>query len=243
MKIRPSWFQVLLTLLGVSLFVTLSVWQWSRAQEKQQWLDELTVSNEPQLLSKQSEYRSLVTATGYYMPHTILLDNQIYAGIPGYAVLAVLRTTAGDVLVQRGWVANVTDTGATVLPAGQQTVEGYWMPIPRAGMKLGQETKPASVSNPLVLNFPNLAQIEAVYDTTLYNGRVLQRNADVMSSEASNQSPELAGSLVRDVQPMTIVGIKPARHLGYALTWACFAVISIILLLIFARQRAKALSV
>lgn len=113
-RFRPKLLPTLATLALLPLLVQLGLWQWHKAQAKeelQQRIDALATvpplwigPQTPMDLARQRR----VTVRGHYeTAHQILLDNQIHGEQAGYHVLTTLRIEGGEtrVLVNRGWVA------------------------------------------------------------------------------------------------------------------------------------------
>lgn len=120
----------------------LGQWQWGRYEEKSARADRITshYGAPPTPLADVVDAAALplasewthVRATGSYAGQDqLFVRNRPNDGTYGYEVLAALRTDAGTLLVDRGWVAN-SATSAAVLPQvpppprGRVTVIG-WM--------------------------------------------------------------------------------------------------------------------
>src|SRR5258708_8140417 len=88
---RPRAWALALAALACALFILLGNWQARRADEKR-------------ALGAQSQS---VSVTGTFVPsYSVMLDNKLRGGKPGYEVLTPLRLAGSDlhVLVNRGWV-------------------------------------------------------------------------------------------------------------------------------------------
>ncbi|MBE0613331.1 MAG: SURF1 family protein [Burkholderiales bacterium] len=136
-RFRPAFMPGVAALAGIALTVSLGNWQTHRAEEKLargHSLDDAARRVERALPSSPVEVRDYefarVSARGEYSArYTVLLDNKVLHGTPGYQVLAPLKLAGGEryVLVNRGWVA--AGTRRDILPeirtpAGMVTVEG-----------------------------------------------------------------------------------------------------------------------
>lgn len=105
----------LLTLFPITL--ALGLWQVQRGEQKEQLLNEFSEHQKqpyaPLLQLADSErlnYRK-VEAQGYLdIKRTVLLDNQVFRGKPGYQVLTPLKLDDGSwLLVNRGWLVAAKD--------------------------------------------------------------------------------------------------------------------------------------
>src|SRR6185295_14422655 len=88
---RPPWWAMLLAAGGCAAGIALGNWQTGRAAEKRA----LAAAQAPVTLRGTFDAR-----------YTVLLDNKLHRGRPGYQVVQPLRTAPGKhVLVNRGWIA------------------------------------------------------------------------------------------------------------------------------------------
>lgn len=90
---RPRAWALALAALACAAGIALGIWQAERAQEK-----------------RRAEARAeRISVRGEFLPErTVLLDNRLRRGRPGYEVVTPLRLAAGQqmhVLVNRGWIA------------------------------------------------------------------------------------------------------------------------------------------
>lgn len=240
--LRPSLWQIALTLFGVVLFSALSSWQWSRAQEKQDILDALSANIIAIPLVDSTPHLRMVEFTGVYDPRVVLLDNQLRNNQRGFSVWSVLRAGNKAVLVDRGWMAAeinrqtgqllMADVNQYVPPSGQVTVQGYWMTLPKAAF-VDNSGSAFIADQPLVLQYPTVSELKVIYGLSLFSGRL------IAATDSANEQDE---NLTRDINPANLINFGPERHLGYAITWACFVVASLIFFVVFARLRAKRLS-
>jgi surfeit locus 1 family protein len=92
-RFRPPWWGVLLAAAGCAAGIALGLWQSGRAAEKR---------------AAAAQRPEQVTVIGTFAPkYTVLLDNKLRHGRPGYEVVTPLKLKGSDfhVLVNRGWVA------------------------------------------------------------------------------------------------------------------------------------------
>src|SRR5712671_3436779 len=88
---RPRAWALAAAALGCTAFILLGNWQTRRADEKR-------------ALGAQAQR---VSVTGTFVPkYSVMLDNKLRHGAPGYEVVTPLRLSGSDlhVLVNRGWV-------------------------------------------------------------------------------------------------------------------------------------------
>jgi surfeit locus 1 family protein len=109
---RPRGWQVVAAAVACALFITLGNWQSRRGAEKRELaaaLDRAASSPPTELPAGSADLvHKRVSARGHFVPErTVLLDNKLRRGRPGYEVVAPLRidTSPWHVLVNRGWIA------------------------------------------------------------------------------------------------------------------------------------------
>jgi cytochrome oxidase assembly protein ShyY1 len=115
-----NWLVVIFTLLVFSGLIKLGFWQSSRALEKEQRIERISVYNNQEslslqkLLTLQNNNENIndipVRLAGVFDNQKVfLLDNQTHKGRLGYRVLQVLKLEQGNVLVNLGWVEGFID--------------------------------------------------------------------------------------------------------------------------------------
>jgi len=237
---------VVLMLGLTALFVALGLWQWQRLAEKEALIAavESRMTRDPSTLPAAAEWPALdsafysyrpLTVTGRYQPEQTVLvftslatANGKYSG-PGYWVMTPLALAEGGTLfVNRGFVPQQSgpafaDGGAT--PTGLLTLTG----IGRASEEAGSFTPGADNSN----------RIEWVRDTS--------RLARLVDPALSPIAPVYLDLPAGDPGALPQGGETavefPNNHLGYALIWFGFALITPILLAFWLfRRRTPAAS-
>lgn len=163
-RFRPALLPGAAALAAIVLTVSLGNWQTRRAEERLalgRQLDDAAHQAVRALPPSPVDVRdyefSRVSARGEFSArHTILLDNKVLHGIPGYQVVTPLKIAGGDiyVLVNRGWVA--AGARRDILPqiqtpAGTETVEGIGVVPSKYIFELGAKTEEGSVWQNLVL--------------------------------------------------------------------------------------------
>ena len=232
---RPSLFGVVLTLIGAALFMRLGFWQLDRADQKQALLDQQVAGQQsqveitPQNAGKLPRYQR-AKVTGRYDPaHQILLDNMpSHSGQPGYRVLTPLETSAGWMLVDRGWVpwgASRSQLPDVQLGNEDRTLTGLLDELPRAGLQLDTPPAEASAPWPRVLNFPQQAALEQQLGHPLIPGLLL---LDASQPDGFERLWEAH------------LGFSPERHIGYAVQWFALALVAVIVFIVTSFRTTKA---
>ena len=200
-RFHPPWWAVALVAAGCAAGIALGNWQSERAAQKR----------------AAGAAVEQVSLRGVFDPkHTVLLDNKLYRGRPGYEVVQPLRLDGGrHVVVNRGWIASAprrdqlpdirTPAGEIALTGVRQTrfAQAYAPPVaPEAAQREGK-----------VWQNVTLERFAA------WSGLVLEPYVVVQHSGADD-------GLVRD-WPRAGAGVEV--HESYALQWYSLAVLSLIL--------------
>ncbi len=211
----------LLTLLAVTLFVRLGMWQLERGHEKQQLLNTShaeamrlpTSWRADDALPKQ--YQTL-RVRGHFLPTTVLLDNQHHQHQFGYDVLSPLVLTDGPVvLVDRGWIMRDPQGNQLPnidIPTGDLTVLGSAYYPSSKHWVLGQalEEKRANLA---VVELLDMSLISQFLHKSVYPFIIRQNKADPHGF----------------VREWAIVSMPPTRHYGYAVQWFAIALVIFIM--------------
>lgn len=204
-------------------FVSLGNWQSRRAADKRELalaLERAAASAPVELPASVDVVHKRVAARGQFVPErTVLLDNKLRRGRPGYEVVTPLRlgNSPWHVLVNRGWMpapASRENVPAVRTPTGEVTIDGVALErLPHA-----LEPRPSS-------------------------GRVRQ-NVDLAAFAAETglqllpivveQHSDAGDGLQRD-WPRADFGIE--KHESYALQWYAFAGLAIVLGVVFSFRR------
>lgn len=226
---RPRLWALALAAAACAGFIALGNWQAGRAGEKRALAEQRERALKAPLaeLSPSADSPDLahrrVGARGTFVPQqTILLDNKIRHGRPGYEVVTPLRLARSDVhvLVNRGWVeapARRDQLPGVPTPAGEIRIEGIaFERFPRIFRVAGPSTGP-------VRQTVDLAAFVA--ETGL-----------ALKSVAVEQHSETGDGLVRE-WPRPDAGIE--KHESYSLQWYSFAALAVALALVLSfRKRA-----
>jgi surfeit locus 1 family protein len=137
----------LATAIGIAATVSLGLWQWDRAQQRNALHEAIAARGAMAPLSaadlvagaadRQSLLHRPIVLRGEWLPaHTVFLDNRQMNAMPGFYVVTPLRLEGRKdvVLVQRGWAPrNFTQREllpAVQTPAGPVEVRGRLAPPP-----------------------------------------------------------------------------------------------------------------
>ncbi len=221
-KFKPSWLMLSITLLAVTLFALLGLWQFERAEFKQtiqqKYESRLASEYVPFGMTENwpdIEYQKVILQGELDTMRTLLLDNQLYKGQAGYHVISPFRlSTGGVILVNRGWVGAGTsrqDLPAIQIPVNLDRVLGI-VTIPDGNIfRLGSVM--LHENWPQVIPFIDFSALQAEFDNKLMPVIIWL-------------GAEQQGAYVRDWQP---VWLKPEKSRAYAWQWFAFAAIALIL--------------
>lgn len=162
-----------------------------------------------------------VRARGRFVAeHSVLLDNKLRRGRPGYEVLTPLRLNGVHVLVNRGWVpaAKTRDVLPSVpLPEGEVVVEG--LALLRLPQALSAGTKESGIVR------QNLELVQYAAETRL--------PLQPLIIEQHNAAPD---GLLRE-WPRPDAGVE--KHESYALQWYSLAALAVLLFLFLSLRRVR----
>lgn len=231
-QFKPTWLGLLLTLVSMSLFVKLGLWQYHKAQlkmELQSAYQDENVSNQhhfPLQLLKVGDEKNAkwkykhVKLSGTYEPtYQILLDNQVSESKAGFHVITPLKITGTDeyVLVNRGWIeANPQHADIPIVetPSDQVVVEGMiWLPSQRY-FTLDENQASAKFSH-----------VWQYLDMQEYQKKVPIKVSALMIKLDKNSK---AGGFVRDWE---VPEERIVTHLGYAYQWFGFTLSAFLIFL------------
>lgn len=231
-RFHPPIWAIVAAALGLSLFCSLSLWQWQRGQAKQQLLDaEIASAKSPAQVFDPTQTPNAqkllhVVVEGRYDPtQQLLLDNQSHQQRPGYEVWSLLRLSTGQaLLVNRGWIpltAQRRQLPALPLDASPRRLSGRWQALPKAGMASAPAPCTVAPSLPMIVNYPTARDLRCLLGVDVLDGQLLldadQPDGFVRAWRVDN-------------------GFPPSRHYGYALQWAALA---LTLLVLFVKLNLK----
>ncbi|PKO45873.1 MAG: surfeit locus 1 [Betaproteobacteria bacterium HGW-Betaproteobacteria-22] len=226
-QFTPTWQGLLILVICVPLFIKLGLWQYNKAQLRQEIQSSYNSSLEnealalPQLLDNPEAWRyKKVKVTGTYdTTHQIFLDNQVENSLAGFHVVTPLKINHSNhyLLVNRGWVAggaNHNDLPAIETPGGMHEIIGLvWLPSKKI-FTLEKNTH-STDWNPVWQHM----------DMERYQKSVpIQVLPFVIKLDAKSN----AGGFVRNWQ---LPAEKIATNIGYAYQWFGFSMASILIFL------------
>jgi surfeit locus 1 family protein len=232
----PTGWAVGLTALGLAVFVSLGYWQLGRAQEKQARFDAFmsgsadTVDATGLGFDELARYQRVRLRGAYDATRQILLDNMpSVSGRPGYRVLTPLARADGRgwVLVDRGWVplgATREDLPDVAVGGGERELAGTLDELPIPGVRVGPAAATGASGWPRVMLFPTQADVESALGVPV-ESRIILLDAGVPDGFERKWRPSL--------------GFGPERHLGYAVQWFAFALVTIVLFVALNLRRAN----
>lgn len=206
LRFRPPWWGVLLAAAGCAAGLALGEWQSGRAEEKR------AAAGAPSLALR-----------GEFLPkNTVLLDNKMRRGRPGYEVVQPFRISGdGVVLVNRGWIAAGPSRQALPqirTPAGEVRLTG----VRREHFARAYEPSGAKTAGPVWLNVTP-EQFTSVTGLALEPWVFEQHSA-------------LDDGLARD-WPAAEPGAQ--KNEAYAFQWYSLAALSVVLLIVLGFKREK----
>ncbi len=231
LRFRPRWWGFALALVASLATISLGNWQSRRAQEKRDLASRFEEAGRVPPIAvpgAAAPAESLVlrrlAARGRFLPQfTILLDNKVYRGRPGYFVVTPLQLSGGalHVLVNRGWVAagaRREDLPAVSTPADEVEIEG-----------LGQDHAPRVLVAGSGRPAGRVWQSLTFDEFSGWSGLALQ-------PVFLEQHSQIADGLVRD-WPKADFGIE--KHTSYAIQWYLIAAFSIAAFIVLSFERGR----
>lgn len=214
----------------VAAFILLGNWQWGRAQEKealhlrieaQRREPAVAIGTDP-VDPDFMDWRPVTARGSWLAERTILLDNRMHRGKPGFHVVTPLRLDGGmHVLVYRGWIAAPrlrSEVPRFPTPAGTVEVAGVARAMRGRFVELSAATREGSIwENLTIERFRDWAGIE-------------------LQPVAIRQTGPAEDGLARDWPPPDV---NATKHRFIALQWYAFAVMLPLAVLILRFRRRK----
>jgi surfeit locus 1 family protein len=241
---------VFFTLLGVTFFCRLGLWQLARAQEKSLLFAQFGKAQSAQAaLAKPltlagalgaiaAERYVPVVLTGMLLPgKTVLLDNQTQAGVHGVQVFQLLQTDDNQqLLVALGFLPAAQDRSAFPAPEVQQgplLLRGLLAPPPSTGLRMGQDADAAGAQ--LLITRFDWPALERFFGRAPILPYVL-----LLAPESGPTHSALnAGTpYLRQWRPATFTA---QRHQAYATTWFGLALTVLATFLLLHRKKRSPL--
>ena len=221
----PSLFSIVITIVAITLFINLSLWQLQRANYKNQLTVLIHTQNirsrinllHEKIAWPEARFRE-VEVEGVFEPEQqIFLDNIVKSGKPGYHVITPLKLKNSEqrILINRGWIGT-----------GEDRMQLPIVSTPKGTVKIaGTLDKPRS--KPVLLFTDYLPDFEG-------NQRWIYIDTDYMSKK---WKMPIAAYMLLQTEPKTDPNLsrkwpsyvnKASMHIGYSIQWAAFALISFI---------------
>lgn len=231
----PRLWAVLLTAALLATFVALGWWQVERARAKQAMIESFQRGAQSSFdlkgdvaVDELPRYQHVRVEGRYEPAHQVLIDNMpSQSGLPGFRVLTPLRRDGSErlLLVDRGWVplgATRQDLPQVIVSPDVRTVSGRLDTLPAPGVRVGDAGVAGDTSWPRVLNFPRQPDLEqALGEPT--EARILLLD------------PAAPDGYERAWRPAMQFG--PERHLGYAIQWFAFAIVTLVIFIALSLRR------
>lgn len=218
-EFKPGLLGIVSTLVAVSVFTYLTLWQIGRAEERKELRHEImqrsqlpvaTLTNAVNVNLSNDRYRRFQIEGNFINQHQVLLDNVVHEGKPGYEVITPFKTTQGEsLLVNRGWVDAGRDR--TVFPDINVTEE--------------------LVSLTVMLDKPRSAPVVGL-DIVERDNRWNYLDLAFYRQHSGLEIPEYLLLLAADsksgyVAKWPEIEDKSGMHIGYAIQWGVFALIAL----------------
>jgi surfeit locus 1 family protein len=227
---RPSLLSTVVLGLLVAVFLRLAFWQWESKTEKELLVAQSEMAPELPLadaLAGAVRYAK-VTASGRFDPRSLLLDNRVFRGQAGVAVLTPFHLADGGVLlVDRGWLRMPPDRlqlPEPRSPAGTITIQGTLNTPPAPGLRLGEQDELAGDDWPKLMTYLDLAIASRRLDTELLPWIIQLDAADPHGFE-NRQWP--------------VATMTPEKHGAYAVQWMALAGTAVAAWIALVRRRKR----
>ena len=235
---RPAWWSMLLTVAAVLVFVRLGVWQWHRADYKDELLRRYAAAASAPVKAFDAvadqppadAYPRLRVKGHYLADRLYLLDNPKHDSMGGVEAYVPFRPVGQgkDLLVDLGFLpgnGSGEPPQLPPLPAESQTLQGVYQPPPGTGLEMGGNALAQQKQWPKTSVYLDLDQVAADLHTRLYP-RVLVLDAD-------------PSAIYVRVHTLDLSSMPPARHRAYAFQWFTFAVVAVVIFLALHRKRKR----
>jgi cytochrome oxidase assembly protein ShyY1 len=226
----------LLTLMFLTLFIRLGIWQLSRLHERRSsnavisanlaaapapYADIVAAALAHPVITPALEWRSIEITGRWDLGHQVLLRNRTFESVDGYEVITPIQPASGPaLLVDRGWVQQGSTSAApasTPVPqSGVVTVSAWLLPSqpahPASDLPTGQVLAINAKSISLGMPYPVL------------DGYAILEKEDPV---AANSPTLLPGPEIDD-----------GPHLSYAVQWFLFSGVAVVGWWIYLRREA-----
>lgn len=220
----------LIAFICIVILLKLGFWQFERADEKRDIADQLAQKHEKTYTSLMSalndgekhNYKSVSLSGKVNNEHVFLWDNRVLQGRVGYEVLAAVKTDAGKVLVNFGWLEDNSFRQATPEVKLPVNIDGEKVVLYAPAMNvLINESLIDNAQWPRVIQQPDIDELQSL----------LQQ--DLLPFLAYAKAPENYG-LKNNFKP---IAMTPKKHIGYAIQWFSLSVACFVIYLLALRKK------
>jgi len=218
-EFKPGWLGIVATVIAVSVFTYLTLWQIGRAEERTALRLEVMQRSELPIVPlgdtgnvnlSNDRYRRFQIEGSFMNQHQVLLDNVVHDGKPGYEVITPFKTSQGEsLLVNRGWISAGRDR--TVFPDISVNEEPVFLTVmldkPRSAPVFGLDI----VERDNRWNYLDLAFYRQQSGLEIPGFLLL----------LAEDSPLVYKSRWPEIED------KSGMHIGYAIQWGVFALIAL----------------
>jgi surfeit locus 1 family protein len=231
---RFNWKLTIFTLLLLPLLLSLGMWQLDREQDKramQARYEQRSVETPVALADidwsdPDLGWLRIETRGSFDTDRQFLLDNRIFESRVGYEVITPLRTSAGLLLVNRGWIAQGSsrqDLPELPLSGSPVSVNAVFYVPSGEVMMLGSGIEPGTGTWPEVIQRLDLDLMSVM----------LEEEVLPLTARLETSSP---GLLQANWQA---INMQPETHRAYAVQWFMMALVLVILYFMFSFRRSE----
>lgn len=225
---QPNAKLLVFSLLMMPLLLSLGLWQLERGEEKQQIVDHHKYNQQlPPIMSpnqlttgEDHQYRLAWIRGTVDNQRTIILDNKVKNGRPGYEILQPVSVTGltEKLLINRGWVEASLDRDILpLIPPVDDNVQlrGYLYQALKGGYRLDDGIRQVQ-QWPSRVGWITLQRAQELYGESFlpYQLRLDQDSPGALETG------------------WTTVAIEPEKHVGYAVQWFAMAITLLIMTII-----------
>lgn len=236
-QFKPSFLVSSFFFILIVGLVILGTWQLNRASEKQSLQDMIDRRSAIEPLSLNMPFEEfapyqLVQATGQYRAKdSILLDNIIYKGKPGYYLITPFEVLASRsvIMVNRGWLPQGKtrqELPTFKTPKGVITIEGHLNHPRSKPVLMGNISTPLSATPPL-WHYMDQDFFSQLNGYPLLPLVLHLKQGGQTSTFRSTPIPKEQTELML-IQDWPSYDAKSGMHIGYAIQWFVFALFGLV---------------
>ncbi len=229
--VKPKWIlSHLFALSLIGIFVFAGMWQLNRLSERRStnalivsraFVDPITVGEAFGRPESELDYLAITTRGSFIDSEVVRVANRSRDGRGGDWVVATFQTESGDtLLVNRGFVLRQETTA----PAPEGVVElSGWLRKTRTKGVLGSDDSGEGLRVPRL----NVDDVAARVGSDVLPAWLLLEEVDGESPGAADQSRQAVIP-----RPIALGDLTEGKHLGYAVQWFSFALMSVVVYLV-----------